>query len=367
MPSNTETTSSTKLKVPFHHCDPMGVVWHGRYFEYFELARCELLARYDLDILDVQELGYRVLITESNCRHTYPLSLGDEFEVRATITETSPQLRICYRVTNLTQSRASARGFTTLAALTRDGGLLTKPPAEFAARLPDLPRKAKRRLASTATALCIALLCGLGAGSAHAEPPVKKSAAKKVPKQTLSTLLQGFADMPGLEASFVEEKHLALLVSPLKSEGTLQFTAPGFLRRTVNSPRMSSVVVTPTTAQILSNGKLQTIKLLERKDIGALVQSLTWILAGNQQAIEQDFTVVLAQQSSGWRLTMTPKRKPLTELISRIVLDGSGPAVRTVKVLETNGDYSVTTILAANPRRLFTAEEKRRLFNLAHK
>ncbi len=34
-----DTKATVHITVPFHHCDPMGIVWHGRYLEYFEIER----------------------------------------------------------------------------------------------------------------------------------------------------------------------------------------------------------------------------------------------------------------------------------------------------------------------------------------
>ena len=35
--------TSIELDVPFFDCDPLGVVWHGHYFKYLELARSAML------------------------------------------------------------------------------------------------------------------------------------------------------------------------------------------------------------------------------------------------------------------------------------------------------------------------------------
>ncbi len=37
--------AETEIEVPFYDLDPMGVVWHGNCFRYFELARCALVER----------------------------------------------------------------------------------------------------------------------------------------------------------------------------------------------------------------------------------------------------------------------------------------------------------------------------------
>ena len=38
-PISTEVT----IKVEFYDCDPMGIVWHGNYARFLEVARCRLL------------------------------------------------------------------------------------------------------------------------------------------------------------------------------------------------------------------------------------------------------------------------------------------------------------------------------------
>ena len=37
--------AETTIEVQFYDLDPMNVVWHGNYFKYMEIARCELLKK----------------------------------------------------------------------------------------------------------------------------------------------------------------------------------------------------------------------------------------------------------------------------------------------------------------------------------
>ena len=126
---------SIETDVPFHDCDPMFVVWHGRYFEYFARARTELFKQLELDIPEVANLGYRMYITESHCRHMFPLSYGDRAKVTATVTRLQPTVRVSYRVENLTKGRQSARGYTELATTDSKGDLVTAPPPAVLERL----------------------------------------------------------------------------------------------------------------------------------------------------------------------------------------------------------------------------------------
>ena len=117
-----------RMTVPFHDCDPLSVVWHGRYLEYFELARTELLASHGIDVPQIRDLGFRMYVADVRCRYTYPLTYGDEIEISATATGWKPMLRIVYSVLNLTQSRRSARGYTALATTDLHCALLPETP-----------------------------------------------------------------------------------------------------------------------------------------------------------------------------------------------------------------------------------------------
>ena len=126
---------SIELSVPFHDCDPLFVVWHGRYFQYLEIARSALFAKYALDVDHVRELNYRMYVTDARCRYLYPLTYNDRVRVTARFTAISPLLRVAYEVFNLTASRKSARALTVLATTDVHGKLLTETPHDVLARL----------------------------------------------------------------------------------------------------------------------------------------------------------------------------------------------------------------------------------------
>jgi len=118
---------SVELKVPFHDCDPLFVVWHGRYFEYLEVARSALLSSHELDVEHVRAMGYKMYITEARCRYLSPLSYNDQVRVTARFTAATPLIRVSYEVMNVTRKRKSARAFTTLATTDFADNLLETP------------------------------------------------------------------------------------------------------------------------------------------------------------------------------------------------------------------------------------------------
>lgn len=124
-----------RMTIPFHDCDPLSVVWHGRYLKYFELARTELFAAHDVDVPQIRDLGFKMYVADARCRYTYPLTYGDEIEVTAKATAWKPMLRIVYSIRNLTQDRRSARGFTALATTDFSGRLLPETPNAIMERI----------------------------------------------------------------------------------------------------------------------------------------------------------------------------------------------------------------------------------------
>jgi acyl-CoA thioester hydrolase len=128
---------SVDLDIPFHDCDPLFVVWHGRYFEYLEAARTALMRANDLDVPVIRDMGYRMFIADVRCRYTFPLTYGDTVRVTAWLLERTPLIRVAYDVQNLTKGRRSARATTVLATTDGQGRLIPETPREILERLPQ--------------------------------------------------------------------------------------------------------------------------------------------------------------------------------------------------------------------------------------
>ncbi|SDR77300.1 thioesterase family protein [Gramella sp. MAR_2010_147] len=79
--SNSTLKTTTKLKVRFHECDPLQIVWHGNYFKYFEEAREAFSKKHGISYLDAKNNGFTMPIVKTECEHKLPLQYGDEFEV----------------------------------------------------------------------------------------------------------------------------------------------------------------------------------------------------------------------------------------------------------------------------------------------
>ena len=127
---------SVDIDVPFHHCDPLGVVWHGRYFEYFEQARGALMRSINLDVEQVAGFGYRLFVVDCRCRFLRPIAYGDSVRCVAFFLKPSPHLRIAFHL-NRGELRM-ARAIMVFATTTADGQLVPEVPSVFIDRIRDV-------------------------------------------------------------------------------------------------------------------------------------------------------------------------------------------------------------------------------------
>ena len=224
------------------------------------------------------------------------------------------------------------------------------------------PRSYDRVLRSLGLAVLVALAMPTGDSSAHTGP----TTASERPTDA-RTLLAMLASVEGLEARFVEHKKLALLRAPLRSEGRIYFMRPGHLARIVETPSASSVRIGPSSLDVKDASGEQRFDLRSRPDIKMFVESFVHVVAGNYDALASTYALSFRAPTDAdgdWLLTLTPRRKPLSELVARLEISGRGFAVDTVRVIETRGDSTEITLEAVDHQRRFSADEQRRLFGL---
>jgi len=91
---------SVAIKVPFHDLDPVGIVWHGNYTKYFEIARCALLETFNYNYDEMARSGYSWPIIDLHLRYVKAARFAEILNVQASLREWEHRLRIDYLVTN---------------------------------------------------------------------------------------------------------------------------------------------------------------------------------------------------------------------------------------------------------------------------
>ncbi len=122
--------ANIRIEVPFHDVDILGIVWHGHYYKYFELARTALYRSCDFDIRKMQAMGYIFPVIESHCRYVQPLKYGQQVSVRAAFEGHISYIKISYTVTDDTTGQRVAYGYSKQAVCNADNTMLMAVPDE---------------------------------------------------------------------------------------------------------------------------------------------------------------------------------------------------------------------------------------------
>ncbi len=94
--TNKEISFISKIRVRFVETDPLGIVWHGNYIQYFEDGREAFGRHHGISYLDQKDNGYTTPIVKSNSEHKLPLRYGDTATIK-TIYVDSPAAKMIFR------------------------------------------------------------------------------------------------------------------------------------------------------------------------------------------------------------------------------------------------------------------------------
>ena len=71
----------TELKVRYEETDAMSVVYYGKYFVFFEVARTEYLKNIGYNYTDIEKEGFYFVVAESNCKYFNPARYDDHLKI----------------------------------------------------------------------------------------------------------------------------------------------------------------------------------------------------------------------------------------------------------------------------------------------
>ncbi|HEU4575842.1 MAG TPA: thioesterase family protein [Chitinophagaceae bacterium] len=80
-------TAETKIRVRYAETDQMGVVYHGHYFQYFEVARAEAIRQLGFTYADMEKSGIIMPVVEVNARYVRPARYDDLLTIKTTLKE----------------------------------------------------------------------------------------------------------------------------------------------------------------------------------------------------------------------------------------------------------------------------------------
>jgi acyl-CoA thioester hydrolase len=117
-------TGEVIIDVPFHDVDSMGIVWHGHYVKYLEIARTAMMREVNLDFQQMKDWGVMWPIVGCTMKFVRPLLYGQKVRVRAELQEYLNRIRITYLLTDAETGAKINKAETIQMAVVHDTGEL---------------------------------------------------------------------------------------------------------------------------------------------------------------------------------------------------------------------------------------------------
>lgn len=120
------------IRVRYADTDQMQIVYNGKYLEYFEVGRTELIRSLGLSYAEIERNGIWLPLTEAHCRYHHPARYDDLLDIESTVDEAPrASLRIDYAIRREGQEQVLVSGYTTHAFFDVAAQRPTRPPAFF--------------------------------------------------------------------------------------------------------------------------------------------------------------------------------------------------------------------------------------------
>ena len=124
-------THRSQIEVRYAETDMMGMVYHGSYLPWLEVARTALLAKEGIPYRNLEAAGFFLPVIEVNLRYLKPAKYPDVVTITAVISE-KPGLRIRIDYELHRGEEKLAEGHT-LHVFIDKAGRPVRPPSEFVA------------------------------------------------------------------------------------------------------------------------------------------------------------------------------------------------------------------------------------------
>ena len=144
--------------------------------------------------------------------------------------------------------------------------------------------------------------------------------------------------------SFAETDYLAILDRPVKSWGVLVYDAPDHLEKRTLKPKKESLVLDGDQLTVQRGRRTYRVQVSAYPQVAPLVDAMRDTLAGNEAGLQRVFNVGLTGSLAAWRLRLVPLDKSIAHKVRRVEIGGERDRIRSVEILQMDGDRSVMTL-----------------------
>ncbi|PTC03905.1 4-hydroxybenzoyl-CoA thioesterase [Vibrio mediterranei] len=110
-------TAEVNIITSFQDADPMGVIYHGNFFRFFEEARRVLMSKISYDYRAMQASGYAWPIIDTRVKYVKAIPFNHEIRITAELTEWENRLRVDYVIYDAQTGARMCKAHTTQVAV----------------------------------------------------------------------------------------------------------------------------------------------------------------------------------------------------------------------------------------------------------
>lgn len=145
-------------------------------------------------------------------------------------------------------------------------------------------------------------------------------------------------------ATFTEKKYLAILDAPVESSGELRFVPPARLEKLTLKPSRERLVLDGDVLTVERGRRTHVLALKDYPEVAGMIESIRATLAGDRSALERVYRLSVSGSRARWSLALVPLDVRIARVVARIRIDGAEGEVRTVEIVQADGDRSVMTV-----------------------
>lgn len=127
-----------KLRSRYGETDKMGYVYYGRYLEYFEVARTEMIRSLGLSYRELEEQGVMLPVIHSELEYKLPVHYDVEMNIKVMVFDTpSVRLQTFYEVTTEESAHLHVSGEVSLCFMDAETRRPCRAPSTFLDKIPS--------------------------------------------------------------------------------------------------------------------------------------------------------------------------------------------------------------------------------------
>lgn len=124
--------NKTFLRPRYADTDQMGIIHHAKYFEYFEIARTELLRSLGLPYAELENEGFLLPLTDCYAKFIKPIKYDQLIRIETRMENYSgARIHLSYKIFDESTGELLSEGFTKHSWVKKINLKPTRPPVQF--------------------------------------------------------------------------------------------------------------------------------------------------------------------------------------------------------------------------------------------